>query len=159
MQRDRDKLTAPGRVDRRPSDDVTADGQAGERDQPTKGSSLRGVQHMKGVQDIGTGLSRRMRAIPKRENHYYLDLYLLQKERDRLSQEAASISKRRRRVSQRLAVIREEMAEKEQKASESINSPARPARVAGGRSKAPPKSRSKTNEYKEEEWKRMSINY
>lgn len=142
-----------------PSDEVTGADQEAERDQQGSGPSLRGVQHLKGVQDIGTGLNRRMRAIPKREEHYYLDLYLLQKERERLTQEGVSIGKRRARVSRRLAGIQEEMVEKEQKALENMDSPARPARDRGKRPKAPPKSKPKKNEYKEEEWQRISINY
>ena len=159
MQGDREKLTALEREDGVPSDEVTATDRAGEDGQPRSGSSLRGVQHLKGVQDIGTGLSRRMRAIPNREEHYYLDLYLLQKERERLTQEGVSVGKRRLRVSRRLAGIREEMAEKEQKAVENMNSLARPARATGARPKAPPQNRPKKYEYKEEEWQRMSLHY
>lgn len=147
------------REDSRPSDEVTGADQAAERDQQGSGSSLRGVQHLKGVQDIGSALSRRMRAIPNREEHYYLDLYLLQKERERLTQEGVSIGKRRARVGRRLAGIQEEMIEKEQKALENMNSPARPVRDRGKRPKAPPKSKPKKYEYEEEEWQRMSINY
>ena len=147
------------REDGRASDEVTGADNAGERNQQETGSSLRGVQQLKGVQDIGSALSRRMRAIPKREEHYYLDLYLLQKERERLAQEGVSIGKRRLRLSRRLAGIQDEMVEKEQKARENMNSPARPARDRGKRPKAPPKNKPKKNEYKEEEWQRISINY
>lgn len=156
---ERDKRAAMERERSQPSDEVTGDDNAGERDQQGSGSPLRGVQHLKGVQDIGTGLNRRMRAIPKREEHYYLDLYLLQKERERLAQEGVSIGKRRLRLSRRLAGIQEEMVEKEEKARENMDSPARPARDRGKRPKAPPKNKPKKNEYKEEEWQRISINY
>jgi hypothetical protein len=117
------------------------------------------VQHLKGVQDIGTGLSRRMRAIPNREEHYYLDLYLLQKERERLTQEGVSIGKRRTRARRRLASIQEEMADKEQKAMQNMSWPARPTRDTDGGPKAPPQSVPKKHEYREEEWQRLSINY
>lgn len=142
-----------------PSDEVTGADQEVERDQQGSGSPLRGVQHLKGVQDIGTGLNKRMRAIPKREEHYYLDLYLLQKERERLAQEGVSIGKRRLRLGRRLAGIQEEMVEKEQKARENMDSPAGPARGSNRRPKAPSRSKPKKNEYKEEEWQRISINY
>jgi len=147
------------RKDRRPSDEVTGADQEAERDGQGSGPPLRGVQHLKGVQDIGTGLNRRMRAIPKREDSYYLDLYLLQKERERLTQEGVSIDKRRLRLGRRLAGIQEEMVEKEQKALENTSSPARPARGRGKRPKAPPKSKPKKYEYREEDWQRISINY
>jgi len=160
VPRDRERPAAAlKQKERRPSDEATGTNQAGEHDQQRKGSSLRGVQHLKGVQDIGTGLTRRMRTIPNREEHYYLDLYLLQKERDRLTQEGVSIGKRRMRVSRRVASIREEMAEKEQKAAENMNSPAQPACDTVRRAKAPPKSRPKKYKYREEEWQRMSISY
>lgn len=156
---ERDKRAAMERKGRRPSDEVTGADQEAERVHQREGSSLRGVQHLKGVQDIGSALSRRMRAIPNREEHYYLDLYLLQKERERLTQEGTSIGKRRARVGRRLAGIQEEMVEKEQKALENMNSPAGPARNRARRPKAPPKSKPKKYEYKEEEWQRISINY
>lgn len=143
----------------RPSDEVTGADQEAERDQQGSESSLRGVQQLKGVQDIGTGLSKRMRAIPKRDDHYYLDLYLLQKERERLTQEGTSVGKRRVRLSRRLAGIQNEMIEKERKVLENMNPAAQPARDRGKRPKAPPKSKPKKNEYKEEEWQRISINY
>lgn len=159
MQRDKEKPAAQEREDSLPSDDLTGSERAEEHGEPRTGSSLRGVQHMKGVQDVGTALSKRMRAIPKREDHYYLDLYLLQKEQDRLIQEGLSVGKRRARVSRRLVGIQEEMVEKERKALENMAAPARPARNAGSRPKAPPKSKPKKHEYKEEEWQRMSIDY
>src|SRR3989337_2250098 len=95
---ERDEGAAMERKGRRPNDEVTGADQEAERDQQGSGSPLRGVQHLKGVQDIGTGLNKRMRAIPKREEHYYLDLYLLQKERERLAPEGGSIGQRRVRV-------------------------------------------------------------
>ena len=158
---ERDERAAMERKRSQPSDEVTGADQEAERDQQGSGSSLflRGVQHLKGVQDIGTGLNKRMRAIPKREDSYYLDLYLLQKERERLTQEGVSIGKRRLRLGRRLAVIQEEMVEKERKALEDMNSSLRPARSRGRRPKAPPKSKPKKYEYKEDDWQRISINY
>ena len=156
---ERDKRAAMERERSQPSDEVTGDDNAGERDQQGSGSPLRGVQQLKGVQDIGSALSRRMRAIPNREEHYYLDLYLLQKERERLAQEGVSIGKRRVRLGRRLAGIQEEMVEKEEKARENMGSPVGSTRSSSGRPKAPPKNKPKKNEYKEEEWQRISINY
>ena len=156
---ERDERAVMERERSQPSDEVTGADQEAERDGQGSGSPLRGVQHLKGVQDIGTGLNKRMRAIPNREEHYYLDLYLLQKERERLAQEGVSIGKRRLRLGRRLAGIQDEMVEKEQKVLENMDPPARPARSSSRRPQAPPTSKPKKNEYKEEEWQRFSINY
>jgi hypothetical protein len=153
---ERGELAAMERQDSQPSDEVTGADQESERVHQRKGSSLPGVQQLKGVQDIGTGLNRRMRAIPKRDEHYYLDLYLLQKERERLTQEGVSIGKRRTRLGRRLAVIRDEMVDKERKALEDMNSSARPTRSGSRRSGAPSKGRHR---YQDENWQRMPINY
>lgn len=105
-------------------------------------SQARGVRHLKGLQDIHSGVSKGIRSVPPRNDRYYLELYLLQMERERLTQEATSLQKRNTRIQRRLAVIASEMAEKEQKVTQNAkNSP------------------QEKHEYKEEEWKRMSINY
>lgn len=154
-----DEGAAMETADSRSSDEVTGADQAAERNQERKASSLRGVQHLKGVQDIGTGLNRRMRAIPKREDHSYLDLYLLQKERERLTQEGISIGKRRARLSQRLADIHEEMMEKERKALENMEAPTRRAGRRVRRHRTPAQAKPAKQEHEEEDWRRMSIGY
>jgi hypothetical protein len=153
---ERDELAAMERQDSQLTDEATGADRESERVPQRKGSSLRGVQHLRGVQDIGTGLNRRMRAIPKRDDHSYLDLYLLQKERERLTQEGVSIGKRRTRLARRLAAIRDEMADKERKALENISSPARPTRSRSRRPGAPSKGR---HPHQDEDWQRMPINY
>ena len=122
----------------------------------------RGVLHLKGAQDVNSGISKRVRSLPARRDRYYLELYLLQKERDRLVQEAASIRKRRTRLGRRLADIGEEMAERQQKAIQDMTTETRGLASEQRERPQPPKgkrSSQKKHEYKEEEWNRMSINY
>jgi len=134
-----------------------------EREHSGPSGHARGVQHLKGVQDVNSGISKRVRSLPARSDRYYLELYLLQKERDRLVQEAASIRKRRTRLGRRLADIGEEMAEREQKAMQNMTAVTRGlASEQRERPQTPPngkRSSRKKHEYKEEEWKQMSINY
>jgi hypothetical protein len=105
-------------------------------------SQARGVRHLKGLQDIHSGVSKGVRSVPPRNDRYYLDLYLLQMERERLTQEATALQKRNARIQRRLAEISSEMADKEQRATQGVKSPPQ-----------------KKHEYKQEEWNRMSINY
>lgn len=117
-------------------------GQSPEGEPDRTASQARGVRHLKGLQDIHSGVSKGIRSVPPRNDRYYLELYLLQMERERLTQEATSLQKRNTRIQRRLAAIASEMAEKEQKVTQNA--------------KKPPQEK---HEYKEEEWKRMSINY
>jgi hypothetical protein len=112
------------------------------KEEPSRTAShARGVRHLKGLQDMHSGVSKGIRSVPPRDDRYYLDLYLLQMERERLTQEATSLQKRNTRIQRRLAEIAREMAEKEQRADQSKNPPQR------------------KHEYRGEEWKRMSIKY
>ncbi len=105
-------------------------------------SHARGVRRPKGLLDIHSSLSRGIHSVPARNERYYLDLYLLQIERERLTQEATSLQKRSTRIQRRLAEIASEMAEKEERAIQGV--------------KKPPQ---KKHNYKEQEWNRMSIKY
>lgn len=117
-------------------------GQSPEGEPDRTASQARGVRHLKGLQDIHSGVSKGIRSVPPRNDRYYLELYLLQMETERLTQEATSLQKRNTRIQRRLAAIASEMAEKEQKVTQNAkNSP------------------QEKHEYKEEEWKRMSISY
>ncbi len=135
---------------RRPRGNLARLGDAPEGECAMAVSNARGVRHLKGVQDINTGVSRAMHSVPPRSDRYYLDLYLLQMESERLNQEAASLEKRNTRIQRRLAEISSEMAEKQQKATQSKGSERPP------RNKKPPQ---KNYDYKEEEWNRMPVNY
>jgi hypothetical protein len=144
------KLAASKQDGRRPRTRLARPGEAPEGECAGTASNARGVRHLKGVQDINTGVSRAMHSVPPRSDRYYLDLYLLQMESERLNQEAASLGKRNTRIERRLAEISSEMAEKQQKAIQGKGSET----PLGNR-----KSRQKGYAYNEDEWNRMSVNY
>ena len=135
---------------RRPRGKLAGPGEAPEGECAGAPSNARGVRHLKGVQDINTGVSRAMHSVPPRSDRYYLDLYLLQMESERLNQEAASLGKRNTRIERRLAEINSEMAEKRQKATLGP-SPEAPARNR--------KPRQQGYEFKEDEWNRLPVDY
>jgi len=116
---------------------------------------------LKGVDSINTGVSKGIHSIPGGENRYYLELYFLQKERDRLIKEMASIKRRRLKLGKKLSRIDQKMAEKQEKALQdmtilSAESPEKPVqeKVKGKKRQAP-----KSYEYKEEEWDKFTLDY
>lgn len=119
------------------------------------------VSDLRGVQDMNTSVSKGIRSMPGQEDRYYLDLYLLQKERERLTKEVASVKKRRLHLGMKVSQIDEEMAEKEEKALQdmtilSAESPEKPVKgkAIGKKRQAP-----KRYEYKEEEWNKFTLDY
>ena len=116
-------------------------------------SDAGGVRHLKGVQDIHTGVSKAIHSVPSRNDRYYLDLYLLQMERERLTQEAASLQKRNARIERRLAEISSEMAEKEQKATQSMRGESTIVQNEGS------ETARKRHRYRGERWKQMPVRY
>jgi len=121
------------------------------------------VSDLKGASDITTSVSKGIRSIPVAHDRYYLDLYLLQKERDRLAKETTSIKKRRMRIGRKLGDIGKDMASKEQMAIQQMTIlTGQPHPAQGSQPETPPKKKKpaqKKYEYKEEQWKQISINY
>lgn len=78
------------------------------------------VSDLRGVQDMTTSVSKGIRSMPGGEDRYYLDLYLMQKERVRMAKETTWIKKRRLRVGRKVDDIDKEMAKKEEKAIENM---------------------------------------
>lgn len=135
---------------RRPRGKLARPGEAPESEPGSTAGEPKGVRRPKGLLDIHSSLSRGIHSVPARNERYYLELYLLQVERERLSQEAASLQKRSTRIQRRLAEISDEMAEKRQKA------------IQGNGRKTPLRNRTPRQEgyaYNEEEWNRMSVDY
>ena len=126
------------------------------------------VSDLRGVQDMSTSVSKGIRSMPGQEDRYYLDLYLLQKERERLVKETRWIKKRRLRVGRKVVDIDKERAEKEEKAlpgmtilsGEPTKSEAK-SQEKEGKEKAIDKKQEapKRYEYKEEEWSKFSLDY
>ena len=126
------------------------------------------VSDLPGVQDMNTSVSKGIRSMPGQEDRYYLDLYLLQKERERLVKETRWIKKRRLRVGRKVVDLDKDRAEKEEQAlpgmtilsSEPATSKAESAgktvkEKAIGKKQAAPKR----YEYKEEEWNKLGLDY
>lgn len=126
------------------------------------------VSELKGLQNIPTSVSKGICSIPRGEDRYYLDLYLLQKERERLVKETAWVKKRRLRIGRKVSQVDKQRAEKEAKAladmtilsSEPTVSEAE-AHEKRGKEKATGKKQEerKRYKYKEEEWNRLTFEY
>ena len=147
---DKKELAALEQDVRRPSDNLAGPGEPPEGEPGRTAGERKGMRRPKGLLDIHSSLSRGIHSVPARNGRCYLDLYLLQIERERLTQEAASLNKRNTRIERRLAEISSEMAEKQEKAAQGESSEM-PARNR--------KPRQRSYEYKREEWNRMSVNY
>ena len=126
------------------------------------------VSDLPGVQDMNTSVSKGIRSMPGSEDRYYLDLYLLQKQRERLVKETRWVKKRRLRVGRKVVDLDKERAEKEEKAlplmtilsgeptkskAESGEKPVKETAI-GKKQEA-----AKRYEYKEEEWNTVNLEY
>jgi hypothetical protein len=148
----KEELAASRQDVRRPRPSLARLGEAPEGEPGATAGEPKSVRRPRGLLDIHSSLSRGIHSAPARHERYYLDLYLLQVERGRLTQEAASLGKRTTRIQRRLAEISSEMAEKQQKATQSNGSET----VPRNRNRKPPQ---KNYEYKEAEWKQMPVHY
>ena len=126
------------------------------------------VSDLRGVQDMNTSVSKGIRSMPGQEDRYYLDLYLLQKERERLVKETRWIKKRRLRVGRKVTDIDKDRAEKEEKALPSMTILAgKPSTTKAESGEKPAKEKAvgkkqetpKRYEYREEEWHKFNLEY
>ena len=76
---------------------------------------------LKGIEDINTCVTKRVRSMPGGDDKLYLDLYLMQKERERLRKETTWVKKRRVRVGKRYEDNTGETARKERLALEEMS--------------------------------------
>lgn len=72
-------------------------------------NDMKGVTDVGGLRDIRSMHSTGRRSIPKAQSSSYLDLYMLQKERERLEKELSLLEKRRQGSQRRLKEIQEQM--------------------------------------------------
>ncbi len=121
------------------------------------------VSDLSGVSDLNTGISKGIRSMPGAEDRYYLDLYLMQKERDRLAKETSTLKKRRLRIGRKVADIGQDMAEKEEKAIQHMailmEEPTPGQKKGPGTPASDKEPKQKKYEYKPEEWKEISLDY
>ena len=70
---------------------------------------MKDVNSLKGIHGVGTMQSRKKRSIPRVQSSTYLDLYMLNKEKERLLKEDKKLSMRKDDVQKRLEEIEHEM--------------------------------------------------
>jgi len=71
---------------------------------------MKDVNSLKGIHGAGTTQSRKKRSIPRVQNSTYLDLYMLDKEKERLLKEDRKLSMRKDGIRKRLEEIELEMS-------------------------------------------------
>jgi len=103
----------------------------------------RGITDVAGLQNIKSLHSTGKRSIPRLESSAYLDIYMLQKEKERLEREIYMMEKRKSAIQKRLADIHEEMEVLQKSAQQE-----RPQKVNIVKTKK-----------EEKRWKRMALNY
>lgn len=112
---------------------------------------MRSVTQLKSLGDIRTTISTHARSTPRQRGSTYLQVYLLDMERQRLQTELLMLTKRQRRINARLAEIHEEMGRLKQEAGSSSGlSLAAP--VAG-------KGLAENNPSDGQRWREMTVGY
>ena len=106
---------------------------------------MKGVTDVSGLREIRSLHSTGKRSIPRVQSSAYLDLYMLEKEKERLEKEAALLEKRSRAIRKRLGDI--------QRQTEVLEKSARQEVSGGGVESAFRKGRSGRK------WKSMALNY
>jgi len=69
---------------------------------------MKDVNSLKGIHGAGTMQSRKKRSIPRVQSSTYLDLYMLDKEKERLLKEDRKLSMRKDDIKRRLEEIEQE---------------------------------------------------
>ena len=110
---------------------------------------MKDVNSLPGIHALRTMFSAKKRSMPKVQSSAYLDLFMLNKEKDRLMKEAERLSQRDAVVKKRIEEVDEEInklqgAEADVRASSDTNFPGRATTQKDGTQK---------------EWKTMSLSY
>jgi len=114
---------------------------------------MKSVTETKSLGDIRTATSHHISAKPPLKGTAYLDLYLLDKEKQRLEKQLFCMGQRQRRINERLSEIRkgmEKMAEAAQE-EQKVNQPA--VTIASGEQVAP------VRQHEGRQWKKMAMDY
>jgi hypothetical protein len=107
---------------------------------------MRGVIDIGGFRDIRRMQSAGCRSIPKLQTSGYLELYMLQKERERLLTEESLLTRRHERNQKRLAEIQIQMQGMEGLTQAATATP-------------PAKRRGEGPSHKQKTWKTVPLNY
>ena len=121
-----------------------------------------GLGKLKGIRDVATSVGKKLHSMPPGQgDHDYLDLYLLQKERDRLLKEIALLKKRGLQLGIKISQIDKKVAEKEEKTLKNMTMLSAESREKLVKEKAISQKQAapKRYEYKGEEWNKFSLEY
>ena len=107
---------------------------------------MRGVTDVSGLREIRSLRSTGKRSIPRVQSSAYLDLYMLEKEKERLEKEAVLLEKRSQAIRKRLGEIQRQAESLEKSASQ-------PEGREGGDKRAGARNGPG------KKWKTFSVNY
>ena len=107
---------------------------------------MKGAIDVKSLRDIRSLRSTAKRSIPRVQNSAYLDLYILEKEKERLEKEATLLERRSRAILKRLEDIQQQAKSLQKSASLTEGRKGKDGR--GGEPSGPGKK-----------WKTFSLNY
>ncbi len=79
---------------------------------------MKGAINYKGLKNLNTATTKRIRSRPPVQSTSYLDMYLLGKDKDLVDQQLAHLEERRERLRKRLKGILEELEKFRQKAGQ-----------------------------------------
>jgi hypothetical protein len=116
---------------------------------------MKSVTQLKSLGDIRTTVSTHARSVPRQKGSNYLEVYLLDKEKQRLEMELAMLDKRRHRIEERLREIRQAVDKLLQTRKQDDG--ASPQGVQGatpGGSQPPSENHPTTRR-----WRRMTVGY
>lgn len=114
---------------------------------------MRSITQIKSLGDVRTTISTHARAAPPRKGSTHLEVYLLDKERERLETELAVLAKRQRRIEGRLRESQEAMEKLVATAHEEPPGPHAPASAA----RTDPTAEGGGSDPRQ--WRRMTVDY
>lgn len=116
---------------------------------------MKSVTQLKSLGDIRTTLSTHARSVPRQKGSTYLEVYLLDKEKQRLEMEPAMLDKRRHRIEERLKETR--LAVEKLLQTQKQEDGASPQRVQGATAAgSPPPTANRPTTGR---WRRMTVGY
>jgi len=108
---------------------------------------MKDINGLKGIHGLRTMHSTKKRSIPRIQSSTYLDLYMLNKEKERLLKEDERLCMRKDKIKKRLEEIDREVNKLQEAGSK-----------ASTNSSSSGRTFTQKNEVKKE-WKKMSLNY
>ena len=115
---------------------------------------MKSVTEIKSLGDVRTHISTHARSAPRRKGATYLEVYLLDKERQRLETELTALSRHRSRIEPRLQEIRASLGNLVRKAQEEGSLKPGPA-ASPSEEKPRPKARGSHPQ----EWTTIPVEY